>query len=226
MNQATPGPTTLKNSPLTVDVFSDVVCPWCFIGLKQLEGALLQLPEFVEQASPVQVRFRPYQLNPQMPATGIARSDYLQAKFGNPTGAGMYERVKGAAAQVNLDLKLEDIKQQPNTLKAHALLHVATGQTHWQLAGHLFKAWFQLGADLSQDEVLISIALSAGLNTEQIVDAWSEMTLTEVAEQDRSIRQAGVSGVPLFIINRSTPLSGAVGSQALLQGLVQASRDQ
>ena len=206
---------------LQIDVVSDVVCPWCYVGKRQLEQALANWRERHPGEPEPQVRWHPFQLNPAMPAAGIERSEYLASKFGHADGGAIYARVKAAAEQVGLKLEMESITRQPNTLRAHALLAVAgTGGLQEALAEELFKAYFVNGADLTDDAILAALAVSAGLEAATAREVLADQQLLEqVRAADLQAREAGVSGVPFFIFGGRSALSGAVGAAALLDAI-------
>lgn len=207
-----------SSSELSIDIVSDVVCPWCFVGKRQIEQAL----EHYRKAHPemaITVRWHPFQLNPDLPAEGVARSDYLRAKFGTDNTQGLYTRVRGAAQAVGLSLDMESIARQPNTIAAHALLEVAAEEgCQDEMAEALFRAYFQQGRDLTDHQALRAVAQLGGLSEPAIDRALSDAALHErVGDADRRAREAGISGVPCFIINRRTAVSGAQGADVLLE---------
>lgn len=203
---------------LQIDVVSDVVCPWCYVGKRQLEEALASWRERHPGEPEPQVRWHPFQLNPAMPANGIERGEYLASKFGHADGGAIYARVKAAAELVGLKLEMEAITRQPNTLRAHALLAVAgTEALQDELAEELFQAYFVNGSDLTDDAVLEALAVSAGLEAATVREVLADQQLLEqVRAADLQAREAGVSGVPFFIFGGRSALSGAVGAAALL----------
>lgn len=211
----------MTDAPLTIDIVSDVVCPWCFIGKRQLEAALERWHGDHKDAAVPPIRWHPFQLNPDMPAAGMDRADYLRRKFGNPSGAGIYDRVRHAARDAGLELALDAIRRQPNTLKAHALVAQAGDAA---LAGRLqealFVAYFQQGRDLTDDAVLRDVASGAGLDDaaiDAVLDADGSIT-SRIAQADRDLRAQGITGVPLFIFSaggRQAAVSGAQGPVAL-----------
>jgi predicted DsbA family dithiol-disulfide isomerase len=203
---------------VNIDVFSDIVCPWCLIGKRQLEAAISQY------AKPVAVRWRPFQLNPQLASEGMARSDYLAMKFGRTDASDIYARVKQAGKEVGLALNIEAITKQPNTLKGHALLTQAfnEGGSSMQSALHeaLFIDYFMQAGDLTNDAHLSELARAAGVTEKGIHEALTQKSSAEsVAEEDSTAREAGISGVPFFIFNRKLAVSGAQGTEALLAAM-------
>ena len=204
--------------PMVVDVISDVVCPWCFIGKRQLEAAIERFGRQVPGAPRVEVRWHPFQLNPDMPAEGMARTDYLQRKFGSADGSAIYERVRKAAEANGLELALQDIARQPNTMRAHALIALSGPDVQPAMVERLFRAYFVEGADLTDDGVLIELAREAGLS-EPAIDAalHDESVHGTVSAADENARRLGVSGVPFFIFDQKLGVSGAAGTDTLVQ---------
>jgi predicted DsbA family dithiol-disulfide isomerase len=209
---------TESASELSIDIVSDVVCPWCFVGKRQIEEAIERYRATHPEIT-VTTRWHPFQLNPDLPADGVARSDYLRAKFGTDNTQGLYARVRGAAQTVGLSLDMESIARQPNTIAAHALLELAAEEgCQDAMAEALFRAYFQQGRDLTDHEVLRAIAQLGGLSEPAIDRALSDAALHQrVADADRRAREAGISGVPCFIINRRSAVSGAQGAEVLLE---------
>ncbi|MEK9720425.1 MAG: DsbA family oxidoreductase [Quisquiliibacterium sp.] len=206
--------------PFEVDVISDVVCPWCYIGKKHLDDALAAWGERGNQA-PV-VRWHPFQLNPTMPPEGMDRGDYLQAKFGNPQGGPGYQRVIAAARSAQLAFEPQRITRQPNTLHAHALIAAGEQGGSTQVVDALFKAYFVDGVDLCSQEALRSIASSCGLAEDEINAAFSAESVQAVASRDAQARNAGIGGVPFFVIAQQIGVSGAQGTEALLDAFERA----
>ncbi|WP_114972336.1 DsbA family oxidoreductase [Rhodoferax ferrireducens] len=213
------------NSPtLTIDVVSDVVCPWCYIGKRKLEAALA-LPEAANLPNVV-IRWHPFQLNPDMPAEGMPRQQYLEDKFGGPARAAeIYERVRTAGKAAGLTLNIDGITRQPNTLAAHALLAFAqSGDADASdIQERLFKAYFIENRFIGDPDVLAEIAEEAGLNGD---DARAFVTdlehLDVVAQADAHVRRLGISGVPFFIFNQKLSLSGAQDPATLLAAMHEA----
>ncbi|MBS7807301.1 DsbA family oxidoreductase [Variovorax sp. PCZ-1] len=218
----------MSTSPIQLEIVSDIVCPWCYIGKRRMEAALaLFAASHPDQPKP-QVSWLPFQLNPDMPQAGMSRADYLQRKFGTSDGGGVYERVRGEGKKEGLDFNFSAIQRQPNTLRAHALLAAAlqadeTAALQAQLKEAFMKAYFCEGADLTQDATLLKIATEAGMPAEA---ANAVLTNTaaheEAAAQDAELRRIGISGVPFFILNRKFGVSGAQPPEALLAAIEQA----
>jgi predicted DsbA family dithiol-disulfide isomerase len=210
---------------LRIDVVSDVVCPWCFVGKRQLELALARLAEEHPQMPVPQVHWHPFQLNPDLPTEGMARSDYLARKFGNPDPGAIYGRVKAAGHEVALELPIEGILRQPNTALAHAFVAAVDDDPVLanRLAEALFHAYFVEHVDFTDALALAGVARSAGLNEVQIEAAQQAVALAQVRARDAQVREQGVSGVPLFVVNQRS-VSGAAGVDAIYQLLLQGIR--
>jgi predicted DsbA family dithiol-disulfide isomerase len=203
---------------VNIDVFSDIVCPWCLMGKRQLETAIQQF------AKPANVHWRPFQLNPQLPNEGMARADYLAMKFGRTNASDIYARVKQAGKDLGLEFNIEAITRQPNTLKGHALLAQAFNEGGSALQSALnetlFTDYFMFAGDLSSDAHLSDLARSTGVSEKGIHDALTHQSaLDSVSEEDSTAREAGISGVPFFIFNRKHAVSGAQGVEALLAAM-------
>lgn len=208
---------------VVVDIVSDVVCPWCYIGKRKLEAALAQL-EAREQATSVSMRWHPFQLNPGLPAEGMARGAYLQAKFGTKARADeIYARVKAVGGEVGISFDFDRIARVPNTLDAHTM--IAWTQRHGDarlvdaLVERLFRAFFIEGSDLGDAE-LTRIAGDAGLP--EHARSASAALRTEVEAEDREAREVGISGVPFFIFNGRTAVAGAHDPETLLKAIAAA----
>ncbi len=169
------------------------------------------------------MRWLPFQLNPDLPASGISRADYIMRKFG-PVGNAKYDRVAMVGKSVGLDMAFAKITVQPNTVNAHRLLHHA-GELGRQdaVAEALFRAYFIEGANLTDNAVLADYAAEAGLPRKGILNYLNSAEGVDVIHSaDNEARQAGVDGVPFFIFNRSIGLSGAQEAAVLLQAMQQA----
>jgi predicted DsbA family dithiol-disulfide isomerase len=206
---------------ITIDVVSDVVCPWCYIGKRQLEQAIAQWQAAHPQAPAPTVNWHPFQLNPDMPGEGIARADYLQRKFGRSDVGRIYDNVKRAAGEVGLPLNIEAIDRQPNTLRPHALLAAAADAgCQPQMAEVLFNGYFIEGRDLCDTGTLAELGRSAGLDEARLQAALNDTDLhAAVSDQDQQAREGGISGVPYFIFNNRFAVSGAQGADRLLRAL-------
>ncbi|MBM3409206.1 MAG: DsbA family oxidoreductase [Betaproteobacteria bacterium] len=209
-------------NPLRIDVVSDVVCPWCFVGKRQLEQALARWRRD-HPDRPVEVHWHPFQLNPDLPADGMARTDYLAGKFGSADTSRIYANVNRAASAVDLPLAIESIARQPNTLRAHALIDAAAKQEGLQdaLVEALFVAYFQQARDLTDVSELRRIAHEAGLSESAVDQALGDAQAhLAIAEADQRARRAGIRGVPCFIVNGRSAVSGAQGADAIIDTML------
>lgn len=218
---------------LTIDIVSDVVCPWCYIGKRKLEAALAS--HEAAGLPPIQIRWHPFQLNPDMPEEGVPRKQYLEVKFGGPARAAeIYARVGAAGKAVGLNLNFEGIKQQANTLLAHALIAYAQQSPNNDALNTLgndvkeriMKAYFVDGQFIGSLDVLVDIASAAGMDAAAVRTYLSNPAERDaVAQADAQARQMGVSGVPFFIFNQKVAVSGAQEPAALLAAMQQALQD-
>jgi len=209
--------------PLTIDVVSDVVCPWCFIGKRRLAAALELYEKERADALAPQVTWRPFQLNPQMVEAGMPRDEYVRRKFGR-SGTEVYARVSQVGKSVGIDFAFDRITRQPNTLAPHAL--IALGAEHGvqdQVVEALFRAYFLESRDLTDPATLASVVVAAGLPRDA-VDAClaSAEARQAIAAEDEQARGMGVEGVPFFIFNGRYAISGAHEPEVLVQAMLQA----
>jgi predicted DsbA family dithiol-disulfide isomerase len=221
----------VTSSRLAIDVISDVVCPWCFIGKRRLEAALGQLAAMAPGLKP-RVSWQPFQLNPDLPREGVERNSYLEAKFGGPERAAMiYERVRAAGATVGITFAFDRIRRQPNTRDAHRL--IAWAQDNGgddgvdSLVERLFRAYFLEGRYIGDRDVLATIAGDAGLDAGAACTMLEAEALTgTVAAMERRARELGVTGVPFFIFNGRVAVSGAQEPQILVGAIGEATRPE
>jgi predicted DsbA family dithiol-disulfide isomerase len=211
----------MSESPagLRIDIVSDAICPWCYIGKRQLERALETLSQEGLQFS---VHWNPFQLNPDMPKEGRDRATYRALKFGNPERVReMDERVTGAAANVGLAFRLDLIQRTPNTLDAHRLIWLA-GREGVQDAvmEAVFVAYFTQGRDIGDRDVLADCAAQAGMDRAAVADfLGGEVAAQEMLAADRAAREAGVNGVPSFFLDGYGLYSGAMPAETMAEAL-------
>jgi predicted DsbA family dithiol-disulfide isomerase len=203
---------------ITVDIVSDAICPWCFIGKRRFEQALAQAPQDVE----VLIAWRPYQLNPEMPPGGMDRKAYLASKFGGDARADeIYQRVRDAGASTGIDFNFAGMLRTPNTIDAHRLIGLA-GRAGKQdaVVEALFRAYFLDGRDIGDSGVLAAIAASAGFE-EKVVRGYlaGRDDAERVGNEDAMARKMGIQGVPCFIFNRKYAISGAQEPAVFLEAL-------
>jgi len=209
---------------LNVDVVSDVVCPWCFIGKRRLAKALANLA--AEQPGlETRVNWHPFQLNPDLPPEGVDRRSYLEDKFGGPARAAqVYDRVRAAGASVDIPFAFERIERQPNTLDAHRMISWAQARGAADaVVDRLFRAYFLDGRAIGERGVLADIAGEAGLDREaaRAMLAGDEGADT-IRALDRRVRELGVDGVPYFIFGDKVAVSGAQEPEVLRNAIAQA----
>lgn len=207
---------------MQLDIVSDVICPWCYIGKRQLERALGMLEQ---EGLRFSVHWNPFQLNPDMPKEGTLRAAYRAAKFGSAERCAEIDaRVTSAAAQVGLEFHLDRIVRTPNTMDGHRLIWFA-GRHGAQDAvmERLFAAYFTEGKDVGDHAVLATCAAEAGLDrSETISFLESDLAAAELAQADRAARQAGVNGVPSFFLDGYGLFSGAVPAEQMVEALRRA----
>ncbi len=206
-----------KQPPIRIDVVSDVVCPWCFIGKHRLEKALALRPD-----TPVEVHWRPYFLNDWIPREGISREQYLTTKFGSPERyAGIAKRVTAAAAEEGLTYDAATMKRQPNTLDCHRLIRWAGGiGKAAEMKQRLMDLYFTEGADLTNRAVLAQAAADIGLDPEDIGAALaSDQDVAAVEQEAQSAKEAGIEGVPCFIFGGKFAVSGAQSPEYLADAI-------
>lgn len=197
---------------LSLDVFADPICPWCFIGKRNLEKALESYEGPQVQAN---VQWRTFMLNPGMPPEGMDRRAYLEAKFGGSDNAdAVYGRIRQAGLAAGLTLEFDKIDRTPSTRPAHrAMRHIqmteglSRAETFMEA---LFQAYFTDGRDIGQVEVLLDIATSVRINPDTLWAMFeSDAYIEEINAEDVQAREMGMGGVPGFIVNRKYFLSGA-----------------
>lgn len=209
---------------LSIEVISDVVCPWCYIGKRNLQTALQQFSLEQPQVS-VAVRWLPYLLDPETPVAGTPYRAYLENKFGGAAQLEMiWSRVSAAGQKAGIAFAFDRIKLRANTLNAHRLIH------RFQLRGDadavveaLFAAHFQRGAYINDIEVLAAIAAECGDDAAAVRDYLSSTEgQEEVSAQVDYLQQAGITGVPFFFLNQRLAVSGAQPPEVLLDAIHQA----
>jgi predicted DsbA family dithiol-disulfide isomerase len=209
--------------PLTIDVVSDVVCPWCFIGKKRLEKALALRPDI-----PVEVRWHPYFLNDWVPREGIGRDEYLTTKFGSPERyKAIAGRVAAAAQAEGLTYNVGGIARQPNTLDCHRLILWARNTDDpARMKQRLMELYFTEGADLTDPEVLVQAAADCGMdaNLTRALLA-SDRDVERVTNEASQAKAAGIDGVPCFILGGVLAVSGAQDPATLADAMARAAEE-
>ena len=205
--------------PLVIDVVSDVVCPWCYLGKKRLEAALATSGDQAE------IRWRPYQLDPTIPPEGLDRKAYMEAKFGKGDRLKQaHDHLMEKGAELGLAYDFDAIKRAPNTLDAHRLIRWALAAgVQDQVVTRLFALYFEEGRDISERDLLANVAGEAGmiaaevratLDTDQDVDG--------VRQEIAQAQKIGVTGVPFFIFSGKLALPGAQEPSVMIEALKQA----
>lgn len=209
--------------PLQIDVVSDVVCPWCYIGKHRLERAL----ELVQDV-PFEVRWRPFFLNPWVPREGISREDYLTKKFGSVEAyKNISGRVAHAAAEEGLQYNNELVKRQPNTIDCHRLIHWADkiGKAG-EMKQKLMELYFRDGGDLTDINALVQAAADVGLDAEDVRKRLAtDEDIDLITEQANNASEKGISGVPTFVLANKYALSGAQPPEQLAAAIRQVAAE-
>ena len=190
-----------------LDIISDPICPWCYIGKTLLDRALEAEPEH-----PFEIEWHPFQLNPDMPLVGMDRRAYLEGKFGGKEQAvKVYGQIDQHARDVGLELDLGTIKRTPNTLNAHRLIHWAgIEQRQSMVMSALFRAYFKEGRDIGDVEVLADLADTCGMDAALVQRLLAtDEDLEGIREKDAGFRKMGVNSVPTFIIAGQHAVPGA-----------------
>jgi predicted DsbA family dithiol-disulfide isomerase len=209
--------------PLTIDIVSDVVCPWCYIGKRRIENALKLVPDV-----PVEVNFRPFFLNPWVPREGISRDEYLTTKFGSVEAYhGIAQRVVIAAGEEGLIYRPENVKRQPNTIDCHRLIHWADaiGKAP-EMKQRLMELYFRDGGDLTDTEVLAKAAADIGLDADDVrrrLATDEDVALISALAQDAADK--GIQGVPTYVLAQKYAVSGAQDPAMLARAIRQVSEE-
>jgi predicted DsbA family dithiol-disulfide isomerase len=213
----------MNERTLTIDVYSDVICPWCYVGKRRLERALKTW-----DGVPVNIRWRPFQLNPTMPRNGMDRRQYLEAKFGGPEAArSIYDQVSAAGANEGISFAFERIARTPNTFAAHRLIWLSGHQGKQdEMVEMLFRQYFLEGGDIGNIDTLSQAAAQAGLD-----QAATETFLTgdegvgEVKAEEAAGHRLGIRSVPYFVFNGANALSGAQPPEQFVAAFRQSAVD-
>jgi predicted DsbA family dithiol-disulfide isomerase len=212
---------TSKESMIQIDIYSDIVCPWCFVGKRRLERALGDLKDVVT----AKVTWRPFQLNPTMPLDGMDRTAYLKAKFGILEAFGrMEEQLLAAGRDEQIPFAFEKMQRTPNTFAAHRLVWYAAQQGRQDSAVEsLFQGYFTEGVDIGSMSVLGQLAGRAGLDVAAVESfLHSEDGTAEVKAEEAVGRRLGIRGVPYFVFNESNAISGAQTSDIFVSAMKKA----
>lgn len=207
---------------LIVDVVSDVMCPWCYIGKRRLQRALAM-------AGPVfyaEIRWRPFQLDATIPPEGMDRQEYLDRKFGREQAKENYKRIQDAGAIEGIPFAFDLIRKSPNTVDAHRLIRWAeTGDQQDVVVERLFELYFTEGGDIGDHEVLIDVAREADMDVDLVTQTLASDTDRDQIKQEIAMaQQLGVEGVPTFVIANRYMLVGAQPAENLSDALIQISQ--
>jgi predicted DsbA family dithiol-disulfide isomerase len=207
----------MANQPVRIDVVSDVVCPWCFIGKHRLEQALKLKPDIA-----IEVHYRPYFLNDWIPREGISREQYLTTKFGSVERYnGIAQRVGAAAAAEGLVYDSAKMKRQPNTTDCHRLIlwADAIGKAP-EMKQKLMDLYFTEGGDLTQRDTLVAAAAAVGLDADTVrANIATDKDEDVIEQQSQEAKQAGIEGVPCFIFGGKFAVSGAQAPEYLAEAI-------
>ena len=208
------------NAGLTIDVVSDVVCPWCYLGKKRLERALAD-----EAGEPIKVHWRPYQLDPSIPKGGLERRAYMINKFGNDGRIeAAHERLNARGAEEGIAFAFDRIARAPNTLDAHRLIRwaLAAGAQD-KIVDRLFKLYFEEGRDIGDRALLIETAGECGMDKEVVEKLFAEgADEDEVRAEIAQAQEIGVTGVPFFIFAQRFGVPGAQSADVLATAIDRA----
>lgn len=214
----------MENNPIKIDIVSDIVCPWCWLGKKHLDTAIAGRPNL-----DVTITWHPFMLDPTVPASGIPYKEYMRQKFGDGPSdkfKSMRDHLEAASGPAGINFRFDEIPMRPNTLKAHCLMKWANGQDKGHEASEqLFKAFFDELKDVGDDQVLVDVANDIGMDGKLVADLLKKQRdQAEVqTELDYFIR-LGVSGVPMFIYNGTFSVQGGQPAEVHQQALDKATR--
>ena len=211
----------LEPRGVAIEVVSDVICPWCYIGKRRLERAL----ELFGPGLAARVTWLPFQLNPGMPRGGVARAEYRRAKFGSlERSQALDARVAAEGRSEGIDFAFDRMQRTPNTFAAHQLIDLAQQQGVGEaVVEALFRAYFEEARDTGDAEVLKEIAVACGLDAGTLEARWAdEPEARRVAALEEQMKKLGISGVPTYIIERRYAVSGAQPPQSIAAAIREA----
>jgi len=210
-----------------IEIFSDVVCPWCYIGKRNLENALQILNEKDEQFEST-LNWRSFQLNPQLKEDGILRQDYITNKFGAGAFSEIiYERVRLAGEAVGLKINFDKIIMQPNSSKMHSLIYAAKETNRdIELIEKFFKAFFIDGMNLTDFEIVSKVASDSGLDSETINGVFHDNLFEKFVQEDIIMsKKYNITGVPFYVIDDSIGISGAQPPEVIVDAINQSNKN-
>ena len=210
-----------------IEIFSDVVCPWCYIGKRNLENALQILNEKDEQFEST-LNWRSFQLNPQLKEDGILRQDYITNKFGEGANSEIiYERVRLAGEAIGLKMNFDKIIMQPNSSKMHSLIYAAKEiNRDIELIENFFKAFFIDGMNLTDFEIVSKVASDSGLDSETINGVFHDNLFEKFVQEDiKMSKKYNITGVPFYVIDDSIGISGAQPPEVIVDAINQSNQN-
>lgn len=199
-----------------IDVVSDTVCPWCYIGKKRFDAALAERPDLE-----LEVRWRPFQLDPTIPAEGVDRREYLEKKFGKNRSHEVGNAIREAGEDAGISFAFDAIEKTPNTFDSHRLIRwSASAGCQDQMVNILFRRYFEDGDDIGDRKVLVDAAKEAGMDDELVAylllhDKDSELVMQEANQA----REMGISGVPTFLFEGKYAVTGAQETEGYLRAI-------
>jgi predicted DsbA family dithiol-disulfide isomerase len=200
---------------MQIDIVSDTVCPWCFVGKRKLERAIAMRPDMT-----FDIRWRAFRLDPNIPREGVDRRAYMKAKFGDgPRNSAMSDALKAAGASVDIAFAFDRIEKRPDTVDSHRLIRwAASAGKQNEIVERLFRAYFEEGRDIGDQAVLVDVAAAAGMDVELVSDLLAKDTdRALIEEEDALAHRMGVSGVPTFIFANKYLISGAHDADKLVK---------
>lgn len=201
---------------VAIEMVSDLVCPWCWLGLRRIEAAIARTPDIK-----VQLLFRPYELDPTIPSAGVDYKEYMGSRVSSPEGkermASMRQALIDYGNAEDIPYRFDAVTRRPNSFDAHRLVRWAQGQGKGAAAKEaLFRAYFNEARDISSHDVLVDIARSIDLDPEIVADLLKSGADVEATRQEANIfREMGISGVPTYIANRRVAVQGAESAEKL-----------
>jgi predicted DsbA family dithiol-disulfide isomerase len=204
---------------VSVDVISDVICPWCYIGKRKLEAVIASFPSL-----DVHIRWRPYQLDPNIPPDGLDRYEWLERKLGRDRIEPVHAEIAAIGREVGLNFAFEKIRRAPNTIDAHRLVRLAKiGGIQNKVVERLFKGYFVEGLDVGNRRVLVELGCEAGLDRETLENLFGQRDdIQSVKEELATTRRLGISGVPFYIFGEDIVVPGVPSKEVFAAALAKA----
>lgn len=214
--------TEAQGAPLAIDVVSDVMCPWCYIGKRRLSKALDLVPDIATE-----IRWRPFQLDASIPPEGIDRQDYLDRKFGRDQAREVYTRIREAGEAEGIPFAFDLIQTSPNTINAHRLIRWAGGAGHQDaVVERLFELYFVEGENIGETDVLLSAARDGGMDADLVEDYLEGDFDRELVEREIALaHELGIEGVPAFILDGKYAVLGAQDPNLLAQAMTRVQQE-